>query len=153
MVQAIPIVPERLKLNEKVQNGDTNNQVLISATIMPPSAYDGNERNTDSILKDLDELIKQKKYNLISNSNITKFLDEYYGAQTLRKLYLLLYLTLFAVIYYYYIYLIADFWTRYEYQLIILALAILVVSCALFYANYRYSEVIMNLDLFMIFYI
>lgn len=99
MVQAIPIDPERLKLDEKVQNENTNKQVLISATIMPPSEYNGNERNTNSILKDLDELIKQKKYNLISNGKITRFLDEYYGAQTLRKLYLLLYLTLFTVIY------------------------------------------------------
>ncbi|PKK80479.1 hypothetical protein RhiirC2_768042 [Rhizophagus irregularis] len=117
LVQAIPIDPERLKLDEKVQNENTNKQVLISATIMPPSEYNGNERNTNSILKDLDELIKQKKYNLISNGKITRFLDEYYGAQTLP-----------------------DFWTRYEYQLIVLALVIIIVGCAIFYANYRCSE-------------
>jgi hypothetical protein len=90
LVQAIPIDPKRLELHEKVENENTNNQVLISATIMPPSTYNGNERNTDSVLKDLDELIKQKNYNLISNGNIAKFLDEYYGAQTIRKSYLLL---------------------------------------------------------------
>jgi hypothetical protein len=90
MVKAIPIDPKRLEIYEKVQNENTNNQVLISATIMPPSTYNGIERNTDSVIKDLDELIKQKKYNSLLNDDIAKFLDESYGAQTLRKLYLLL---------------------------------------------------------------
>ncbi|GBC07285.1 hypothetical protein RclHR1_07360008 [Rhizophagus clarus] len=117
LVRAIPIDPKRLKFQGKIQDENTNNQVLISIIIMPPSKYDGNERNTDCILKDLNEIIKQKKYNLISYGNITRFLDENYGAQTLP-----------------------DFWARYEFHLIILAFATIIVGCIIFYANYKYSE-------------
>ena len=83
LVQAIPIDPKRLIINEKVDN--SNNQVLISGTIKPPATNNGTERNTNSVLMDLDDLIKQKKYNQISNYEITKFLDETYGARILRK--------------------------------------------------------------------
>jgi len=83
LVQAIPIDSERLIINEKVDN--TNNQVLISGTVKPPAMNNGIERNTNSVLIDLNELIKQKKYNQISNYEITNFLDENYGAQILRK--------------------------------------------------------------------
>jgi hypothetical protein len=85
LVRVIPINSERLIINEKVQNEDTNSQILISVTIKPPTKNDGTERNTDSVLRDLDEMIKQKKYTIISNGDITKFLDENYGVQILRK--------------------------------------------------------------------
>jgi hypothetical protein len=85
LVRAIPIDPERLEIYQKVQNEYTDNQVLISATIKPSYTINSGERNTMSVLNDLDELIKEKKYNIISNGNITKFLDSDYGAVTLRK--------------------------------------------------------------------
>jgi hypothetical protein len=85
LVQAIPINSERLIINEKVQNENANSQISISLTIMPPTKNNGAERNTDSVYKDLDEMIKQKKYNNLSNGDITKFLDETYGVQILRK--------------------------------------------------------------------
>ncbi|PKY46478.1 hypothetical protein RhiirA4_402532, partial [Rhizophagus irregularis] len=69
---------------------------------MPPATNDGTERNTDSVLNDLNELIQQKKYNLISSGDITKFFDENYGVQT-----------------------IPDFWEKYLITLIIISVAIL----------------------------
>jgi hypothetical protein len=84
LIRAIPIDSERLKINKKIQKIQSNS-ILISITIMPPTANDGIGRHTDSVLKDLNELIQQKKYNLISNGDITKFLDETYGVQAIRK--------------------------------------------------------------------
>jgi hypothetical protein len=55
---------------------------------MPPYINDGIERSTNSVLKDLNELIYQKKYNLLSSGDITKFLDENYGVQIIRKYFL-----------------------------------------------------------------
>ncbi|PKK67179.1 hypothetical protein RhiirC2_752167, partial [Rhizophagus irregularis] len=69
---------------------------------MPPATNDGTERNTDSVLNDLNELIQQKKYNLISSGDITKFFGENYGVQT-----------------------IPDFWEKYLITLIIISVAIL----------------------------
>lgn len=87
LVQAIPIDSKRLKISKKIQKiqNKITNSVLISITIMPPATNDGTERNTDSVLNDLNELIQQKKYNLISSGDITKFFDENYGVQTIRK--------------------------------------------------------------------
>lgn len=85
MVQAIPIDPKRLEIQEKIQNEYKDNNILFSATIKPTFTNNANERSTDSVLKDLDELIKKKKYNLLSNGNITRFLDTSYGANPLRK--------------------------------------------------------------------
>ncbi|CAG8483196.1 13005_t:CDS:10 [Rhizophagus irregularis] len=74
-------------------------------------------RSTDSVLKDLDELIKKKKYNLLSNGNITRFLDTSYGANPLP-----------------------DFWMTYGYHMIALGLLIVIVGCMIVFANYKYRE-------------
>lgn len=93
MVQAIPIDSERLKISKKIQKiqNKITKSVLISVTIMPPATNDGTGRNTDSVLNDLNELIQQKKYNLISSGDITKYFDETYGVQTIRKHFLFLF--------------------------------------------------------------
>lgn len=85
MVQAIPIDPKRLEIQEKIQDEYKDNNILISATIKPIFTNNGDERSTESVLNDLDELIKKKKYNLLSNGNITRFFDTSYGASPLRK--------------------------------------------------------------------
>ncbi|RIA84002.1 hypothetical protein C1645_859937 [Glomus cerebriforme] len=117
LVQAIPIDPIRLKIHKKVQIEDSNGQVLISATIMPPTINIGTERSTDSVLKDLNELIQQKKYNIISNGGITRFLDENYGVIA-----------------------IPDFWTRYKNDLIILLISTIITGIIILYAHYKYPE-------------
>ena len=91
ILHTISIDPKRLIINNKVQYENINdeNSVLISITIKPSDTSHGInneiERNTDSVLKDLNELIQQKKYNLMSSGNITKFFDENYGVQIIRK--------------------------------------------------------------------
>ncbi|GES85070.1 hypothetical protein GLOIN_2v1769303 [Rhizophagus clarus] len=117
LVQAIPIDPKRLEIHNKIQDEYTDNKILISATIKPSFTNNGDERNTDSVLNDLDELIKKKKYNLMSNGNITKFFDTSYGAKILP-----------------------DFWTRYEYHMIAFAVLIVIIGCMILCANYKYRE-------------
>lgn len=95
ILQTISIDPKRLIINKKVQYENINdeNSVLISIIIKAPDTnngiINGIERNTDSVLKDLNELIQQKKYNLMSSGTITKFLNENYGVQIIRKHYIL----------------------------------------------------------------
>ncbi|CAG8677371.1 23170_t:CDS:10 [Rhizophagus irregularis] len=119
LVQAIPIDSKRLKISKKIQKiqNKITNSVLISITIMPPATNDGTERNTDSVLNDLNELIQQKKYNLISSGDITKFFDENYGVQT-----------------------IPDFWEKYLITLIIISVAILFLFLLVFIARKKYPE-------------
>ncbi|GBC17670.1 uncharacterized protein OCT59_003646 [Rhizophagus irregularis] len=117
LVQAIPIDPKRLEIQEKIQNEYKDNNILFSATIKPTFTNNANERSTDSVLKDLDELIKKKKYNLLSNGNITRFLDTSYGANPLP-----------------------DFWMTYGYHMIALGLLIVIVGCMIVFANYKYRE-------------
>ncbi|PKY56517.1 hypothetical protein RhiirA4_476870 [Rhizophagus irregularis] len=96
LVYSIPIDSRRLILNEniqKVQNKNSNdNKILVFITIIPPITNNNIERNTISVIKDLNELVKQKKYNLILNKSIAKFLDENYGVQKICKYKTLLYL-------------------------------------------------------------
>jgi len=82
--QVIPIDPKRLKINKKIQNENIF-LILISVTIMLSTTNDGIERNMNFVLLDLNELIQQKKYNLISSRGITKFFNETYGIQTIYK--------------------------------------------------------------------
>ncbi|RIA99694.1 hypothetical protein C1645_811032 [Glomus cerebriforme] len=91
--QAIPIDPKRLKNNEKIQIIQINdtNLTLISIIITPPSSSANNneiEENTNSELKDQNELIR-KEYNLLSNGNIAKFFEETYNAHKIRRKYFL----------------------------------------------------------------
>ncbi|CAB4487773.1 unnamed protein product, partial [Rhizophagus irregularis] len=60
LVQAIPVDPKRLTIEKtlKIQN-ENSIFVLIFITIMPPYINDGIERSTNSVLKDLNELIYQ----------------------------------------------------------------------------------------------
>ncbi len=84
----IPLNPSRLRINNKIQDVNTvtnEKQVLLSVTIFPPINSNGIERNTESVKNDLIELIKEKKVSLISQGNITKFLDENYESQIIRK--------------------------------------------------------------------
>ncbi|CAG8657932.1 12296_t:CDS:2, partial [Funneliformis caledonium] len=78
----IPINQTRLKIN-RIQNlnDDQNDQILISIAVNKPYLNDYSmERNTESVKKDLDELIKNKDMNLISQEKFTRFIDKSYGA-------------------------------------------------------------------------
>ncbi|CAG8524244.1 9186_t:CDS:2 [Funneliformis mosseae] len=83
----IPINSQRLEINH-IQNLNADRkdqkQVLLSIAVNKPNNY-STERNTESVKKDLDELIKNMDFNLISQGNITRFIDKGYGAQPTRK--------------------------------------------------------------------
>ncbi|PKC04909.1 hypothetical protein RhiirA5_486847 [Rhizophagus irregularis] len=116
LVQAIPVDPKRLTIEKtlKIQN-ENSIFVLIFITIMPPYINDGIERSTNSVLKDLNELIYQKKYNLLSSGDITKFLDENYGVQ-----------------------IIPNFWEKYKVMLIIFIIVLIIMSCiVIFFSFYK----------------
>ncbi|GES72586.1 hypothetical protein GLOIN_2v1769303 [Rhizophagus clarus] len=86
LVQVIPIDPKRLMIEKTLTTQNENSiSILIFITIMLPYMNDGIERSTNSVFQDLNELIQQKKYNLLSSGNITKFLDENYGTQIICK--------------------------------------------------------------------
>ena len=89
--ETTPLNPSRLVIDDKIQNVNTDEkQILLSVTILPPENNNGSKRNTVSIMKDLNELIKEKQVNPLSQGNITRFLDENYGAQLICIQYILL---------------------------------------------------------------
>ncbi len=65
--ESTPLDTSRLVIDDKVQNVNTDKkQILLSVTILPPKNSDGTKRSTESIMKDLDKLIKEKQVNPLS---------------------------------------------------------------------------------------
>src|SRR6266542_6655580 len=144
-----PLDTSRLDIDDKIQKvNNDEKQILLSITVLPSKNNDGSKRNTESIMKDLNELIKEKQVNPLSQGNITRFLDENYGAQLIRMQYILLndsfikycILDLFINLYSLNI---ANYWKRYKTILIIFAIAIEILSMIIFLAHRKYSDVIL----------
>jgi len=59
--ETTPLDLSRLVIDDKIQNVNTDKkQILLSVTILSPENNNGSKRNTMSIMKDLNELIKEK---------------------------------------------------------------------------------------------
>ena len=88
--ETTPLETSRLIIDNKIQKVDRN-QILLSVTILPPETHDGTQRNTESIMKDLTELIKEKQVNPLSRGKVTRFLDENYEIKPIRMRYICIY--------------------------------------------------------------
>ncbi|CAG8746478.1 5903_t:CDS:2, partial [Dentiscutata heterogama] len=102
LAQSIPIPQSRLiRTNEKVQTDYTARtyQILFEISIL--KTYNLSEKSSESILNDLDVLIKNKYITPINQNNFTKFLDELYGIKEQASLLdqLKLPLILFAILF------------------------------------------------------
>jgi len=146
--ETTPLDISRLIIDDKIQKvNNDEKQILLSITVLPPENNDGSKRNTESIMKDLNELIKEKQVNPLSQGNITRFLDENYGAQLIRMQYILLndsfikYCILDLFINAYSLN-IANYWKRYKTILIIFTIAIVILSMIIFLAHRKYPEVL-----------
>jgi hypothetical protein len=78
LAELIPIDSSRITTSRRNQpDPNAPDQILFQVTFKPTK--DLSQRTVQQIIKDLDDLIRNKAYNSFSRENYTSYLDETYG--------------------------------------------------------------------------
>ncbi len=91
LADAIPVSSERIVTTDRVEtdtsiSSDSPKQIFLSINIDKlKKRKTEQERSADILLKNLDSLIRNKPITPIASGEITRYLDQNYGYQPLRK--------------------------------------------------------------------
>jgi hypothetical protein len=85
LAKAIPVSPEGITTSGRyeIDTSVSSQQYILSINIEKAKHY--NENLINSVAADLDALIKNKLITVIGTGEYTKYLDEEYGYETIRK--------------------------------------------------------------------
>ena len=85
LANAIPVSPERITSNEKIETDSsvTPKQTLLSINIEEDKTK--RERTVNLAMKDLDTLIRHKAITVIESGETSRYLDSDYGYKPNRK--------------------------------------------------------------------
>ncbi|CAG8736259.1 34530_t:CDS:2, partial [Gigaspora margarita] len=81
LIESIPTTPGRLRLTHRIQYDPSTSplQYLLQIEILAPSNF--YQVSVPRIINDMDALIKNKDFSILSMNNHTKYLDSSYGLQ------------------------------------------------------------------------
>ncbi|CAG8729351.1 16457_t:CDS:2, partial [Gigaspora rosea] len=140
LIESIPTTPGRLRLTHRIQYDPSTSplQYLLQIEILAPSNI--YQVSVPRIINDMEALIKNKDFSILSMNNYTKYLDSSYGLQINSKLfdiyiqYLKTLCDLISNIFQ------ANLWEEMKYKLLGILIGIVILSIIVLLAYRRYQK-------------